>query len=143
MALGRVAGPYFENERAWPVATVQGVERMAEITLPKGTSLIEARGYTGWYGGLRAVFVMPRSAVRAFLEAPPFEGEPSSSERPEWRESTWQDQAPPRDWRPDKAEDFLAATGHEWTGADIVNWSALADLNGPDAAIVYFEWDRH
>jgi len=45
-------------------------------------------------------------------------------------------------WSPSDVDEFAAATGSRWTGADIITWSALADVGDPETATVYLEWTR-
>jgi hypothetical protein len=123
-----------------PMASLQGVERMAGVHFPPGTALVEAKGCNGWYGFMRAKVQMPKASVRGFLEAPPFAGKPSSRERPDFDRSY--PYSSPTGWHPQTAARFLAAWNGEWTGGEIVEVLALADLDDPNTAFVYLQWVR-
>ncbi len=126
--------------RVFPIASLAGVERLADLQFPAGTRLVEARGHGGWKGALRATVVTPKAAVRPFLLAPPFDGELSSSERPDWAD--WYGFPSTPSWTPSNVQQFTAASGSKWDGSDVSAWCALADVSDPETATVYLEWTR-
>jgi hypothetical protein len=126
--------------RVFPIASLAGVERLADLRFPAGARLVEARGHGGWKGALRATVVMPKATVRPFLLAPPFDGELSSSERPHWAD--WYGFPSMPNWAPGDVEQFTAASGSKWDGGDSSSWWALADVSDPETATVYLEWTR-
>jgi hypothetical protein len=129
-------------EKPCPIASLRGVERMSGVHFPAGTVLIDATGYSGWKGYLRAVVRMPTGRVDGFLTRKPFSGEVSRTDRPRW--FPWEDMGfrMPRSWAPEKAQNFLAASGGGGTGSDTVDVLALADMSDGDTATVCLEWTR-
>ncbi|HJN18906.1 MAG TPA: hypothetical protein QGH10_25625 [Armatimonadota bacterium] len=138
----RIGGLAMPRADAYPIASLRGVERMGEIEFPQGTALVEARGYTGWHGDLRAVVLMPMDVLDGFLKSAPFE-QPWTAQGPEWMPWTTIGLTSPSHWRPESVPDSLHAMGGEFRLGDGIRWFALADTRDDEMATVYFEWSRH
>jgi len=120
------------------VGSLDGVSRMTGLSFPPSTTLLEARGYRGWKGALRACLSMPPDVAISFIRTSALGGDVSRRERPRWRD--WRP-GPMSLWQPEAARSFVSATGSDWlpNGGSVII-SMLARLDDPTRAVVYLEW---
>ena len=124
----------------YPIASLRGVEGITRLQFPDGTQLVEARGSNAMNAGVRAVLLLPKDSVREFLGAAPFVSGVSTSQRPTF--AGWLFERSPARWRPDVAEQYLAATDTRPPYEGSYHAAAVADVGDPVVATVYLQWTR-
>jgi hypothetical protein len=140
------SGPVFLHSGAVPVASLQGFERLARVSFPPGTELVEARYEGGMDPSYAAMVTMPPAAVEGFARSAikskmtgqggkPLPLRLSRTQRLEVHVPQLTGFA---DWRPETARKFLSASTGGVSG-DATNPSieVFADQDDQNRSIVY------
>lgn len=150
LAMTAIAGAYLAQSRyiglsrATPMVHLEGLRAVTGIDPPPGTVLVQAWMLGGmWKPFARATVLVPRHSVRRFLSSEPFEGHTSTTQRPQWRQLDREARRAMNSWRPEGVRWFVAASGENWTGSDVEQWRALADLSGRGHVTVFVEYWRY